>query len=111
MLAPKSSLIYVTGEPSDDSSDGSSQHSGANKSNSPCPATAAPNAPQHQRADSHGNVSDTELGDQASEAQFASDLRTLARTPAFYKLLGLQEPPQCITHSFLEDFANRKICM
>ena len=71
----------------------------------------APSEPQYQQAETHGNDSDAEVGDQASEANFAAGLRSLARTPAFYKLLGLQEPPQCITHPFLEDFANRRMCL
>ncbi|DBA76900.1 TPA: hypothetical protein ACH3X1_009501 [Trebouxia sp. C0004] len=100
---PKQILVCGTDETSTDSSSeasqhsgaNKSQHSGANKSSSPCPATAAPSALQHQQADTHGNGIDTEVGDQASEAQFAAGVRTLrlARTPAFYKLLGLQEAP------------------
>ncbi|KAL3131098.1 hypothetical protein ABBQ38_000409 [Trebouxia sp. C0009 RCD-2024] len=100
-----------TDNPATTSSSGDRQHGNADRSSHPFPAIAAPSEPKYQQAKTHGNGTDTEVGDQASEANFAADLRTLARTPAFYKLPGLQEPPQCITHPFLEDFANRRVCL
>ncbi len=108
-LPPKQKLVCDADDPSADSSSGDPQEGTSDRSSHPCPPTAAPSESEHQQASTLGSGSDAVVGDQASEAKFAADLRTLARTPAFYKLLGLQEPPQCITHSFLEDFANRKV--
>ena len=106
---PKQKLVCAADDPSATSSSGDRQLGNADRSSDPCPAITAPSEPKYQQAETHRNGSDAEVGDQASEANFAADLRTLARTPAFYKLLGLQEPPQCITHPFLEDFANRRV--
>ena len=71
-----------------DSSSADPQEGSADKSSHPLLPTAAPSEPEHQPASTCGSGSDAVIGDQALEARFAADLRTLARTPAFDELLG-----------------------
>ena len=105
----KPKLAHKTDDLSANSSIGPPQHGSADRSSIPCSAAAANHEPSSKRAKTGGNNDDAGPITQAMEESFAADFQSLARTPAFYQLLGLDKPPEHIGHPSLKDFAKRDV--